>query len=121
MNVKELIKHAAAMQKTQRNLAHTLGVHEDMVSHWKQGRMKPTAGQIAQLAECAQLPVLETVAEIEAEIDERNAEVWKRALRALQGAGVTAGLALALLSTTPGTAKAALNETSLCSQCTYVL
>lgn len=119
MNISELIKLAAIQQRTQRNLAHTLDVHEDMVSHWKKGRMKPTAGQIAQLAECAQLPVLETVAEIEAELDERNAEIWKRALRALQSAGVAAGLAGVLLCSTPGKANAAFNETALCSQCTY--
>lgn len=119
MNISELIRLAAIEQQTQRNLAHELGVHEDMVSHWKKGRMKPTAGQIAQLAECARLPVLETVAEIEAELDERNAEIWKRALRALQSAGVAAGLAGVLLCSTPSKANAALNETPLCSQCTY--
>jgi len=121
LGIKELIQRAAAAKLSQRQLAKFLGVHEDMVSHWKSGRMKPNAAQIAQLAECAGLPVLETVAEVEAEIDEKNSEIWKRALRAIQGAGVAVGIATVVMATTPSKAEAALYKTELCSQCTYVL
>jgi transcriptional regulator with XRE-family HTH domain len=119
MNVNELIKLAAVEQRTQRELANKLGVHEDMVSHWKRGRMKPTAGQIAALAECANLPILETVAEIEADLDERNSEIWKRALRALQSAGVAA--AITGLLVTGERAETALYKTESCSQIAHML
>lgn len=115
MNIKELIQKAAIEARSQKNLAHELGVHADVISHWKSERAKPDAGKVARLAEIAKLPVLETVAEIEAEIDEKNAEIWKRALHALQSAGVAACITGALLLGTPGKAEAALNETLLCS------
>ena len=121
MNVEKLIERAAIEARSQRALAAKLGVHPNMVTYWKSGKHKPSASQIAELAEYARLPVLETVAEIEAEIDERNAEIWKRALRALQSAGVAAGLASVLLMGTPVKAEAAVNVTLVCSQCKYAI
>lgn len=122
MNIETLINQAAIEARSQRKLAELLDVHPNMVTYWKSGKHKPSATQIAQLAEVARLPVLETVAEVEAELDEGTAEIWKRALRALRGAGVAAGLAAALVTATLGKAEAApLYKTELCSQCTYVL
>lgn len=118
MNVEELVQKAAIEMRTQRALATRLGVHEDMMRHWKRGRMKPTAGQIAALAECANLPILETVAEIEADLDERNGEIWKRALRALQGAGVAAALTGLLVAGECGTG---VNETQTCAPNAHML
>ena len=109
------MQKAGIAMRTQRALAARLNVHEDMVSHWKRGRVKPTAGQIAALAECANLPILETVAEVEAELDERNSEIWKRALRALQATAATACMTGVVILGTPGQAQAAVNETLLCS------
>jgi len=38
MNVLELVTLAAQEQRSQRQLAHKLNVHEDMVSHWPAAR-----------------------------------------------------------------------------------
>lgn len=112
MNIRELVDAAAVEARNQRALAEKLGVHPNMVTHWKSGKHKPDATQIAALAECANLPILETVAEIEADLDERNGEVWRRALRALQGAGVAATITRMLVA---GESGSGVNETQTCA------
>jgi hypothetical protein len=57
-------------------------------------RLKPDASEIADLAECAKLPVLETVAEIESQLAGRHAVIWKQALGGVRAAGVAATVAL---------------------------
>ena len=46
------------------------------------------------MAECAGLPVLQTVAEIEAQLDERYAPIWREALGKLTAAGVAATMVM---------------------------
>ncbi|CAG2273071.1 helix-turn-helix domain-containing protein [Burkholderia sola] len=60
----------------------------------------------------AGLPPFETLAEVEQEIDEKNASVWARALGNLRAAGVaaTVTLGLAIYSTTPNEADAAVTN-----------
>jgi hypothetical protein len=51
------------------------------LSDWKAGRRKPEASEIAYLADIAGFPILETVAEIEAQMSERHGDVWQKALK----------------------------------------
>lgn len=107
MDIHQLIERAAQEQRSQRALASRLQVHPNVITYWKSGKHRPGPGEIAQLAECAGLPVLETVAEIEAEFDGKHRDVWRRALQALQRGGVAAALALlAYFVPTPRNAEA---------------
>ena len=97
MNMRELIERAAAKMGTNAALAQGLGMHQNRLSEWKRGTRKPEANEIAYLASVAGLPVLETVAEIEAQLDDRFTAVWREALGKLKAAGVAAVLVLASL------------------------
>lgn len=65
-------------------MALELHVTPSTFTAWKKGDYKPSASEIAYLAEKARLSVLETLAEIEAEQRPELAEVWKRAVRQLR-------------------------------------
>lgn len=78
-------------------LASELGRHQSRLSEWKKGTAKPDANEIAFFAEKAGLPVFETVAEIEAQLDARYASIWQRALGKLKAAGVAASVLAALI------------------------
>lgn len=80
MNVKELIELAAQKVGEQKMLAGGLGMHHGRLTDWKAGRRRPEAAEIAYLADIAGLPILETVAEIEAQLSERHSNVWLKAL-----------------------------------------
>jgi transcriptional regulator with XRE-family HTH domain len=93
MTLTELIDIAVAKKGTRRHVAEGLHQSPQRLTDWKAGSRKPDAHEIAYLAECADLPVLETVAEIEAQLDERYAGIWRAALGRLRAAGVTAAAA----------------------------
>ncbi len=80
MNVKQLIEVAASQIGGQESLANGLGMHKQRITDWKAGRRRPEAAEIAYLADIAGLNVLETVAEIEAQLSERHSKVWLKAL-----------------------------------------
>ncbi|MEK8084892.1 transcriptional regulator [Aquabacterium sp. A3] len=96
MTLTELIEQAAARAGSHGELAKLLDRHQTRLSEWKKGKQKPDAHEVAFMAELAGLPVLETVAEIEAQLDERYAAVWRSALGKLKAAGVAAGAVLIL-------------------------
>ncbi|MDO9195335.1 helix-turn-helix transcriptional regulator [Rhodoferax sp.] len=81
MKIRELIDTAAAKsQQTQIEIAEELGIKPARLSEWKSGQRKPDANEIAFFAEKADLAVLATVAEIEAELNPRYAAIWKNAV-----------------------------------------
>ena len=94
MTLIELIDAARRGKGTLGQMAEELGIHQSAFSAWKKGKHQPSAHQIAYLAECAGLPILQTVAEIEAQLDERYASIWREALGKLTAAGVTAALVM---------------------------
>jgi DNA-binding XRE family transcriptional regulator len=73
-------------------MAAALGVRQDRITEWKSGKHQPRAGTIAYFADLAGLPVLETVAVIEGQFDERLAPIWKRALGNFRAVQAAAGL-----------------------------
>ena len=81
MNVKELIERAGSAIGGQKALAEGLGMHHQRLTDWKAGRRKPDASEIAYLADIAGFPILETVAEIEAQMSERHGDLWQKALK----------------------------------------
>lgn len=96
MTLSELIEVAAASVGNQLDLAKEIGKHPSRISEWKKGKHKPEAGEIVRLAEIARLPVLQTLAEIESQLDEKNSQVWRNALGKLTAAGVAASVVAAL-------------------------
>ena len=105
MDVRELIHRAKKAKGSLGNVAKEIGIHQSILSEWKAGRRKPDANEIAYLAECAGLPVLETVAEVQANLsaDSRYAPIWKAALGKLRAAGVAATLILGVSISSLGT------------------
>jgi ribosome-binding protein aMBF1 (putative translation factor) len=65
-------------------LAQELERNQTRLSEWRSGKATPDANEIAFFAEKAGLPVIETVAELEAELHPRYASLWKRAVRELR-------------------------------------
>ncbi|MBV8471709.1 MAG: helix-turn-helix domain-containing protein [Burkholderiaceae bacterium] len=99
MTLQELIKAAADKYGNQGDLAEMLGVRRSRISEWKAGNHKPETSTIVRLAELADLPVMETVAEIEAQLHPEVAASWLSALGKLRAAGVAASV-LAIVGTT---------------------
>jgi transcriptional regulator with XRE-family HTH domain len=102
----ELIDKAAEAMGSQRALAAAMNKKPPRLSEWKSGEAKPDAHEIAFLARKAGLPVLETVAEIEAQLDSRYSEIWREALGKLKAAGIAASVAV-ITTINPGPADAA--------------
>ena len=101
----ELIDKAAEAMGSQRALAAAMNKKPPRLSEWKSGEAKPDAHEIAFLARNAGLPVLETVAEIEAQLDSRYSEIWREALGKLRAAGIAASVAI-LIASNPAPADA---------------
>lgn len=101
MNLKELIDQAADQSGGKAALARAMEKKPPRISEWYNGTAKPDAHEIAYLAECAGLPILETVAEIESQLDERYSSIWKSALEKLKAAGVAASTILILQAGLP--------------------
>lgn len=97
MEIRKLIDEAAKVSgQTQMQIAQELGVKPARISEWKSGERKPDANEIAYFASKAGLPILETVAEIEAERNSRYAPIWQEAIGKLRAAGVTAAVIVAV-------------------------
>lgn len=94
MTLSELIDMAVERKGSRRAVAAGMHQSPNRLTDWKGGSRKPDAHEIAYLAETAGLPVLETVAEIESQLDERYAAIWRAALGKLRAAGVAAGLVM---------------------------
>lgn len=100
MTLSELLDAAKRKQGSLGQVAAQFGFEQSRLSAWRNGSRKPNAGEILLLAELAGLPPLETLAEVEQELDERHQSVWARALGSLRAAGVTASVALILSAAT---------------------
>lgn len=90
MTISELLDAAKRKQGSLGAIALRFDFEQSRLSAWRSGARKPSAGEILILAELAELPPLETLAQIEQELDEKNASVWARALGNLRAAGVAA-------------------------------
>ena len=95
MDIAELIERAKKAAGSQLAVGEKIGRPHSRISEWKAGRRKPDAADIMLLAEVAGLPPLETLAEIESQLDAERSSVWQRALSSLRTAG--AGTVLAIL------------------------
>ncbi len=58
-------------------LAEKMDVLPPVISDWKAGRRKPTPFHICQMAEIVGYNPLDTLGEVQAEIDSENADKWK--------------------------------------------
>ena len=80
MNVVELIDRAGTAAGSLGQLAQAMRKHPARLSEWKSGKRKPDAAEVAYMAKVAGLPVLITVAMIEAELHPETRELWEQAL-----------------------------------------
>lgn len=81
MNIKDLIdaaKNKSGMQLGQ--IAEEMHIPQAKLSEWKKGKYRPGASQIIYLAEKAELPAIEVLAEFEIESHPEMAIFWKRAV-----------------------------------------
>ncbi|OMZ96268.1 transcriptional regulator, partial [Burkholderia pseudomallei] len=107
MNISELIDRAKDATKSLGAVAEALGKSQSRISEWKKGIGKPSATDIMLMAEMADLPPLETLAEIESQLDAERASVWQRALGNLRAAGVAATVVLGATAVVSLTSKPA--------------
>ncbi|KVH68484.1 hypothetical protein WJ41_22050 [Burkholderia ubonensis] len=112
MTIGELLDAAKRKQGSLGAVAEHMGIEQSRLSKWRVGDRKPDAGEILLLAELAGLPLFETLAEIEQEIDAKHASAWARALGNLRAAGIAASVTLALGTSlmTSNDAKAAVDH-----------
>ncbi|MBN3796295.1 MULTISPECIES: helix-turn-helix transcriptional regulator [Burkholderia] len=112
MTISELLDAAKRKQGSLGAVAARFDFHQSRLSEWRSGKRKPDASEILILAELAELPPLETLAEIEQELDSKHSAVWARALGNLRAAGLAASVTLALgtVLTTSSNAKAAVDH-----------
>ena len=85
MDVVTLIEAAKKKTGTLGALANKLGKHQNRISEWKRHTGKPSAAEIALMAKIAGLPVLITLAMVEAELEPETAPLWHEALGELEG------------------------------------
>lgn len=90
MTLSDLIEKAVEAKGTRAAVAEGLGMDKQRLTDWKAGRRTPDANEIAYLAKCAGLPVLQTVGEIESQLNSKYASIWREALGKLTAAGVAA-------------------------------
>ncbi len=74
----ELIEKAKTALGSYGKVAEGCEVRPSIVSEWKSGIRKPTAYQICYMAEIAGLNPLDTLAEIQAELDKEKANYWNK-------------------------------------------
>jgi transcriptional regulator with XRE-family HTH domain len=98
MTLTELIQAAGIAAGNEKTLAAEMGKHQNRFAEWKRGERKPDASEIAYMAARAGLPVLETVAEIQANTPGEYAGIWRDALGRLRAAGVAAAVVAGALS-----------------------
>ena len=80
MNLVGLIEAASAKMGTAKALAATMHTSPSRLSEWKKRERKPDVAEIAYMAKVAGLPVLITVAMIEAELHPETRALWEAAL-----------------------------------------
>lgn len=80
MNLAGLIEAAAAKMGTAKALAASMNTRPSRLSEWKKHERKPDASEVAYMAKVAGLPVLITVAMIEAELHPETRALWMAAL-----------------------------------------
>lgn len=80
MNLAQLIEAAATKMGTAKALAASMHTSPSRLSEWKKHKRKPDAAEVAYMARVAGLPVLITVAMIEAELHPETRELWEAAL-----------------------------------------
>jgi transcriptional regulator with XRE-family HTH domain len=112
MTIGELLDAAKRKQGSLGVVADKMGIEQSRLSKWRSGNRRPDAAEILMLAELAELAPFETLAQVELELDEKHQSVWARALGNLRAAGVaaTVTLGLAIYSTTPKEANAAVTN-----------
>lgn len=62
------------------DLARELDRNQTRISEWRKGTAKPDANELAFFADKAGLPIIQTVAEIEADLHPRYASIWSKAV-----------------------------------------
>lgn len=80
MNVNSLIEAAQNKAGTLGEVAKKLRKPQSRISEWKKGKGKPSAADIACMARVAGLPVFETLASVEKDLDPETAHLWDAAL-----------------------------------------
>lgn len=109
MDLQELIEKAAEAQGSLKQLAASMGKHQNRLTEWKKGTHKPDADEIAFMAKAAGLPVIQTVAEVQSELDSKYASIWREALGKLTAAGI-AGTVGAVMVMSPQNANASPSQ-----------
>ena len=85
MDIKNLIETAKAKSGLQLGaMANDMQISQVRISEWKKGKYKPGPSQIIYLAEKAQLPAIEVLAELETEQHPEMASFWKKAVSELR-------------------------------------
>ncbi len=97
MDIAELLDAAKRKQGQLQIVAQKMQVAHTTLSNWRARRSKPSATEIAMLAELAELPIFETLAEVERDLEGAKASIWDRALGNLRAAGVAATVILGLV------------------------
>lgn len=120
MKIGELLDAAKRARGTFGALAEDMGCHQNRFAEWRKGTRRPDAGEIVQLAEIAGLPALQTLASIEAELDEKHSAVWRAALGKLTAAGVAATVG-AVLVMTPQQADASPSQVNAGRSTLYIM
>jgi transcriptional regulator with XRE-family HTH domain len=91
LTLRELLDAAVTVKGSCRALAESLGRNPQHISDWKAGRRRPHTGEVARLAQLVGLPVPETVAAIETNLNDRYATVWRNAMDMLREADAGGG------------------------------
>ena len=90
MDLMRLIEEASRAKGSSLELARCMRKAPARISEWKKGKSKPDAGEVAYMAKVAGLPVLITVAMIEAELHPETRELWEAALGEVEARPVLA-------------------------------
>lgn len=98
MTLIELIETAKDAAGSYGQLAERLGCHQNRITDWKKGKARPDASKIACMAEISGLPVLTTLADVEAQVDPEHSATWRAALGKLKAAGVAAAVAVTMVT-----------------------
>jgi len=80
MRFEELVDAAKRNKGSKGEIAKEFGFQQSRIGDWIAKRRKPEAAEIAILAEMAGWPILETVAEIEMELNDKYKDIWKKAM-----------------------------------------
>ena len=76
MLIHEIIEKARQNKGESRKIAEEMNIHPARISDWLAGRRKPEVSEIALLAKIAGMPILETVAAVEMELNDKYKDIW---------------------------------------------